>query len=165
MQYVEHDIPRDEAALPLATGPMRLRGRIDRIDVRGEETIVFDYKTGDSGRSPEETHRDKASEAWTDLQLPLYRHACRWIKVGKSVQVGYIVLPKSEEKVGEKIAAWTEDMFADATREAMRIAELVRGEQFWPPSESAAGLNEDLAAICGDYRFVSPPPDEDPAAE
>ncbi|MCC7424676.1 MAG: PD-(D/E)XK nuclease family protein [Planctomycetaceae bacterium] len=165
VQYVEHDIPRDEAALPLATGPMRLRGRIDRIDARGEETIVFDYKTGDSGRSPEETHRDKASESWTDLQLPLYRHACRWIKVGKSVQVGYIVLPKSEEKVGEKIAAWTEDMFADATREAMRIAELVRGEQFWPPSESAAGLNEDLAAICGDYRFVSPPPDEDPAAE
>lgn len=165
VQYVEHDIPRDEAALALSTGSMKLRGRIDRIDARGDETMVFDYKTGDAARSPDDTHRSKSDEAWTDLQLPLYRHACRWMKVGKSVQVGYIVLPKSEDKVGEKIAAWTEEMFADATQEAVRIAELVRGEQFWPPLESAAGLNEDLAAICGDYRFVSPPPDEEPAAE
>jgi CRISPR/Cas system-associated exonuclease Cas4 (RecB family) len=165
VQYVEHDIPRDDAALPLESGPMKLRGRIDRIDTRGEETMVFDYKTGDAGRSPEDTHRDKSSETWSDLQLPLYRHACRWIKVGKSVQVGYIVLPKSEDKVGEKIAAWNEEMFEDARQEAMRIADLVRREQFWPPQESAAGMNEDLAAICGDYRFVSPPPDEEPAAE
>lgn len=161
VQYVERDVPREEAALPLGSGPMKLRGRIDRIDSRGDETVVFDYKTSDSAKSPEETHLDKSSESWTDLQLPLYRHACKWMKVGTSVQVGYIVLPRAEEKVGERIALWDEAMFEDAVQEAQRIAALVRDEAFWPPVEDPPGSYDDLAAICGDYRYASPPPEEE----
>ena len=53
--------------------PMYLRGRIDRIDVHESDgqTIVLDYKSGDSVQTPDDSHRHEGH--WIDLQLPLYR--------------------------------------------------------------------------------------------
>ncbi|HEX5498580.1 MAG TPA: PD-(D/E)XK nuclease family protein, partial [Thermomicrobiales bacterium] len=51
--------------------PMFLRARIDRIDVNEitGRSVIFDYKTSDRGKPPDETHR--AKDQWIDLQLPL----------------------------------------------------------------------------------------------
>lgn len=156
VRYVEHDLPKDRAALDLPSGPMRLRGRIDRIDTRGrDETMLFDYKTGDAGKSPEETHGSSA-KGWLDLQLPLYRYSCQWLDVGRNVGVGYIVLPRKDDDAGAKIAAWDQPHYDEAIAEAKRIASLVRGETFWPPAPKPPGSFDEFAAICGDYRFANP---------
>ncbi len=47
----------------------RFTGRIDRIDRRGEETMILDYKTG----STDEANRKRSLENAVDYQLPLYR--------------------------------------------------------------------------------------------
>ena len=49
---------------------MTLHGRIDRIDQRDGQWAILDYKTGDTARTPQETHFK--SNEWVDLQLPLY---------------------------------------------------------------------------------------------
>ena len=54
--------------LPLA-GELTLHGRIDRVDARGNECRVLDYKMVDAARL-----RNKLREAGEDVQLPCYAH-------------------------------------------------------------------------------------------
>jgi len=49
---------------------IRLRGRIDRLDVRGEEKLVLDYKT-----QSEQVLRNKLKESGEDVQLACYAYA------------------------------------------------------------------------------------------
>ncbi len=49
---------------------VRLRGRIDRLDVRGEEKLVLDYKT-----QSEQVLRNKLREPGEDVQLACYAYA------------------------------------------------------------------------------------------
>lgn len=49
---------------------IRLRGRIDRLDVRGEEKLVLDYKT-----QSEQALRNKLREPGEDVQLACYAYA------------------------------------------------------------------------------------------
>jgi len=49
---------------------IRLRGRIDRLDVRGEEKLVLDYKT-----QSDQVLRNKLKEPGEDVQLACYAYA------------------------------------------------------------------------------------------
>jgi ATP-dependent helicase/nuclease subunit B len=49
---------------------IRLRGRIDRLDARGDEKLVLDYKTQN-----EQVLRNKLKEAGEDVQLACYAYA------------------------------------------------------------------------------------------
>ena len=56
----------DAVEVPTDHGPLRLRGRIDRIDRRDDACQVVDYKSGSSSPSPGDM------KAGTSFQLPLY---------------------------------------------------------------------------------------------
>lgn len=53
----------------------KIRGRIDRIEFSPSQNLLrlIDYKTTDSGDSPEKVHYNPRSGKFSDLQLPLYR--------------------------------------------------------------------------------------------
>ncbi|MEO1129145.1 MAG: PD-(D/E)XK nuclease family protein [Planctomycetota bacterium] len=107
--------------------PMMLRGTIDRIDrhsVSGAMAII-DYKTSDTPKSPEQTHRHNG--VWRDLQLPLYRHL-----VGETdgpISLGYIVLPR-DPKVELLEADWSPADLRDADDTTHDVIRLVRRGQF-----------------------------------
>ena len=107
--------------------PLTLRGRIDRVDQRGDELRLIDYKTGALGPGKAEhvvraRHLKKASgddacipdfarlgeEAWTDLQLPLYAIALQTLAPtdlpGKA-SLAYFLLPDDAKKAG--VFEWT----------------------------------------------------------
>ena len=74
---IEHtEVPQSGERAPFEVDgqPFYLRGRIDRIDVHRDtgDRLIVDYKSSDSGHTPEQVHQ--RSGAWIDLQLPLYRH-------------------------------------------------------------------------------------------
>jgi ATP-dependent helicase/nuclease subunit B len=56
--------------------PMRIKGKIDRIDQneRDGSWMIIDYKTSEAGKTPDKTHKAARSSGrvWDDLQLPLY---------------------------------------------------------------------------------------------
>ncbi len=134
-----------EASLDIGGVPIRLRGRIDRIDRRGDEWLVLDYKTGEKPINPEKKHFKKE---WCDLQLPLYAAIWRMSKKQADwAKVGYFLLPRESEKGEVAIAGWGEAEFVDAERRAKEIlAAVLRGE---------FGLGEDthgngaIARLCG----------------
>ncbi len=130
--------------------PVYLRGRIDRIDVHeiSGQTIVFDYKTGDKGETPDKAHRNK--EGWIDLQLPLYRHLVRGLGIEQPVRLGYIVLPKDTSKVSEQLADWDEATLAAADAKAIEVIRAIGAQKFWPPATDTRRTRwfSEFAAIC-----------------
>ncbi|MBN1909966.1 MAG: PD-(D/E)XK nuclease family protein [Pirellulales bacterium] len=146
--------PQDDAALLEVDGrPMRLHGRIDRIDVHDASgrMLLTDYKTSDSPKKPEAAHRTR--DGWIDLQLPLYRHLVQPIAPDEGIELGYLVLPKDLSKVGLLKADWSEDDLREADEMARSVVRAVRNETFWPPVQPPPAFSEDFAAICQDGRF------------
>lgn len=146
-----------DAKLIVDGEPMGLRGRIDRIDVNDEtgERIVFDYKSSDTGKTPDQTHRRR--NEWVDLQLPLYRHLANSLGIGGSIQLGYILLPKDVSRVKFCIADWTDQDLCDADEVASEVVRGVRRQDFWPPADPPPDYSEQFAPICQDGVFEKAP--------
>jgi hypothetical protein len=151
---IEHtEVPTNDhqdATIDIADQPMRLTGRIDRIDVNVEtgERVLFDYKTSEAARRPREAH--ERGGAWVDLQLPLYRHLVSGLGIEGPLELGYILLPKDPNRIEYCFGKWTDEELADADELAREIAQAVRNEKFWPPTEPAPDFSEEFAAICRD---------------
>ncbi len=136
--------------------PVRLSGKIDRIDHHPEEDRweVLDYKTSARGKTPDRTHRD--SHGWIDLQLPLYRHllvevaGMPELDLAKPdrVGVGYFNVPARVEEIRIETASWTVPEYDSADDAAREVVRAVREERFWPPNDDAAGSFPEFDAIC-----------------
>lgn len=117
-----------------------LRGKIDRIDVNDAGDIrVIDYKTGDTPRTPQDMHIRNG--AWTDLQLPLYRHMARAMvdrrpfatmsedAGDRTIELAYFNLCADPGKVEICIADWDRDQLCEADNVTREILDqIVRGE-------------------------------------
>ncbi|MBC7817759.1 MAG: PD-(D/E)XK nuclease family protein, partial [Planctomycetaceae bacterium] len=99
-----------------------LHGRLDRIDYHEDngQCAIFDYKSGDKGQKPGESHRKRNGD-WIDLQLPLYRHLARHLALPSEPRLGYINLPKDLAGVGPEFAEWSPNDFAEADEVAKQI--------------------------------------------
>ncbi len=140
--------------------PIRLKGRIDRIDHHPETQrwAIWDYKTGESVRNPLNAHRRQDGE-WIDLQLPLYCVlAVELLGDAVPAEVGYIALPREEMEIGFKgLDRWSrrkddKETFEEGMESAVEAARDVvrrirRGEFF--TDEGFAPRDEIFAAIGG----------------
>ena len=157
IKHVEVEPANGNASLIVDREPMILHGRIDRIDFNEStgEHLVFDYKTSDSPRTPEKTHRDK--DGWIDLQLPLYKHLTAAMGIEGPIRLGYIVLPKDTGKTGTLLAEWSDGDFRSAIGVAEDVVRSVRVERFWPPTSPPPAFSQQFAAICRDNQLGAAP--------
>ena len=129
---------------------IHIRGRIDRIDYH-ESTrrwMVFDYKTGDTAKRPEQTHR--ADGKWIDLQLPLYRHIVKLLGITEPVSLGYILLPKDPGRVGHYCADWSAAELKTADAKVDEVIRSVLAERFWPPAVPVPRTMREFAPLCNE---------------
>lgn len=141
--------------------PIELYGRIDRVDYHPETgtLCIFDYKTADSGPSPGDVHVRRKTKEWVDLQLPLYRHLVRSLKLptkridNERVQLGYVLLCKDTRHIGASLAQWTPEELSGADEIARQVVRSIRKQGFWPMAEEPPAFCEDLAVICQDHRL------------
>ena len=130
-----------------------LVGRIDRID-HHEETgkyAILDYKSSESGSSPNQTHLKNGE--WIDLQLPLYRHFVGPLGLREPIELGYILLPNDTTRVAFSLADWDSTELRAADSVAARVVDAICDEVFWPPTRPAPPFSEVYAAICQDTVF------------
>lgn len=164
-KIIQTELEEDHGKIMVDGMPMRLRGRIDRIDHRvnaGEdEYAVLDYKTGDAGDAPKKKHikgykvgEKVRPEQWVDLQLPLYRYLLRSIEgigeslEGKTVKLGYVLLPSVAKETRFDLVNWTDETIASADRAAEEVVRRIRREEFWPPTDPFPFKNfDDHSAI------------------
>lgn len=132
---------------------VRLKGTIDRIDYHEQQDRwqILDYKTGDSGKKPAADHQDQGK--WINLQLPLYRFIARSFEVDGRVDLGYILVPKSVENVGEAIADWSNAEIEQAIDLARTCSRDIVDGKFWEPTYPAPTVGSEFAVICQDNVF------------
>ena len=113
---------------------MPLHGKIDRIDAREErggtrlEWAILDYKTGASGKTPEQAHRNR--NGWKDLKLPLYTLLARELGREGAPALGYFTVGKDESETGVALARWTDADLESAFEAARGIVRRVRRGEF-----------------------------------
>ena len=149
--------------------PFTLRGTIDRVDVHPDrqQIAIWDYKTADRGKTPNEYHY--AGKQWKDLQLPLYRHLAKEIETIKgmdlsNLQLGYVLLPRELAKVGFSQAYWSAEELQAADEKAFEIIREIRTGRFWEPVARPPQFSEAFAAICQDQIFEKYYTDQLPVA-
>ena len=148
-----------EFELPAATfleipdqPPMRIKGKIDRIDQneRDGSWMIIDYKTSEAGKTPDRTH--KASRAsgrvWDDLQLPLYHHLAAQHGFDGRVQLAYMNLPKKPEQETLHVARWSPADLDDAIGTARDIVRNIRAGRFEMADDYPARFEDAFANIC-----------------
>jgi ATP-dependent helicase/nuclease subunit B len=161
--HSENSDDRKGFECPFGAGASRatIHGRIDRIDFHEatQALAVLDYKTAESGQTPENTHRQ--GDDWIDLQLPLYRHLAAAAGLpqtgiaGCRIELGYILLPKDARKVGAAVAEWSPQELESADAIARNVIQLIREGVFWPPTADPPAFADDLASITQDHRLGS----------
>ncbi len=118
------------------SGPVRLAGRIDRIDHHAENDSwrIIDYKTGETVEAPDKAHR-RAGE-WADLQLPLYVALADELDIpADRLELGYIALPKQEEDVAWLPAEWDAEDLASAHACARDVIDAIRAQELFTPGQ------------------------------
>jgi ATP-dependent helicase/nuclease subunit B len=147
---IETPLPDSFVLRPGRGAPVRVVGRIDRID-RNSSTgaiRVIDFKTGDAGRTPRESHREgkKGTGAWCDLQLPLYAAAMR-LHYGPeiSLETGYVRLPSDPKLSGWIASDFSREELREAFGVALGVIERIRAGEF--PDGEPMGAEDPFAGI------------------
>jgi len=145
-----------------AAKPFLITGRIDRVDRHKDGRLaVWDYKTSDKGTKVNPAHRD-GSGNWLDLQLPLYRYLIESVpeveteaarEQRDSLQLGYVLLPRTIKDVAFDQADWDADELKVADDLTSDIVTKIQQRIFWPPSPEPPPFSEQYAAICQDFVF------------
>lgn len=128
---------RIEAVLEVDGEPLRLTGRIDRLDRHPSKGWrLIDYKSAESARAPEESHREGRGRRrrWVDLQLPLYDFMLRQNGVGDDIELAFVNLGPHLGRDLLAPAGWTSEELAEALAVAKGVVRDVRAGRFWPPA-------------------------------
>lgn len=148
----EFELPEETYLSIPDQSPMRIKGKIDRIDRhdRDGSWMIIDYKTSESGHSPDKTHRAARTSArqWSDLQLPLYHHLASQHGYTGPVQLAYMNLPKKPEQEALVVARWTAADLDDAIGTARDIVRNIRAGRFEMADDFPARYQDDFANIC-----------------
>ncbi len=127
--YVENpDALQVPFTVPDAPADVRLRGKIDRIDLHPERGWrVIDYKTSAKAQAPLAAHYGERSGQWRDLQLPLYLQLLSAIGdtgdariIPGETDLVYFNLPPDSAKAGIT-PAFPRERCDEALHEAWRI--------------------------------------------
>ena len=119
----------DDTSIMVDGVPMRLRAKIDRIDVHEESGrwAIIDYKTG-SVKDAVSEHVTRAGVK--KLQLPLYRHVVRPLAVELGLEgepmLGYGAIPSDERDGVWSVSHWKPEVLQACDECAWDIVRAVR---------------------------------------
>ena len=155
---------REPVAVSLASGEtIKLRGRIDRIDIRddgdGPAYALWDYKSG-SGYGFPAMAADDPFNGGRKLQHGLYVVMLRTrladpecpVGGGEVERFGYFFPTRAGK--GRRLE-WTAAQLAECTALVRRLAEIARQGIFMPTDDPSDCTFCDFAAVCGDARRVT----------
>jgi len=70
-----------ERTVGAKTGLLALSGRVDRIDRRGDELVIVDYKTGRAGLSSDDARGSRALALYAYAAQRVFRRRCRTVEL------------------------------------------------------------------------------------
>jgi RecB family exonuclease len=137
-----------ERTVAVKTATLALSGRVDRIDDRGDELVIVDYKTGRTGLGPDDARGSRALALYAYATERLFRRRTRRVEL-HHLPTGTVA---AHEHTDESLARH------------VRRAEQTAADAMAAEKSVAAGADPDTAfpanpgAICGwcDFRRACP---------
>ena len=137
-----------ERTVAAKTATLALSGRVDRIDRRGEELVIVDYKTGRAGLSTDDARGSRALALYAYAAARVFRRRCRTVELHHLPSQTVAAHEHTEESLARHL-----------TRAVATAADVVAAER-----SVAGGAEPDRAfpttpgALCSwcDYRRTCP---------
>ncbi len=145
-----------EAPFSFQVGSTRVKGRWDRVDIRGDEVVLIDFKTSDV-----RTQKDADRRARESLQLMIYALAYREVYGAIPDRLELQFLGPQRVLVGS--ASPDAEMFRETAEIIERVAHGIRGQQFIAtPDYYRACRYCAFASICPYTATGEPDVDDEP---
>ncbi|HKS98885.1 MAG TPA: PD-(D/E)XK nuclease family protein [Rugosimonospora sp.] len=146
-----------ERVVAVKTATLALSGRVDRIDRRGDELVIVDYKTGRSGVSPDGARGSRALALYAYAAQRVFRRRCVRVELHHLPSATVAAHEHTEESLARHLGR------AEATAEDALAAEEAVGEGA-DPDEAFPTTPGALCSWC-DFRRTCPAGNAAPARE
>ena len=125
--YVDGLDPADEPlgierVVGARTGSLALSGRVDRIDQRGEELVIVDYKTGRSESTSDDARGSRALALYAFAAERVFRRQCRKVEL-HHLPTGVVATHEHTEESLARHVRRAEDTARDIVAAEQAVAE------------------------------------------
>jgi RecB family exonuclease len=144
-----------ERTVATATDTLALSGRVDRIDDRGEELVIVDYKTGSNGPGVDDARGSQALALYVLATRRTMRRACRRVEL-HHLPTGTIAGYEHTEESLARHLDRAEQTAHDIVIATDTLAAGARADDVFPPRPSALCSWCDFRAACPEGQSASP---------
>jgi RecB family exonuclease len=137
-----------ERVVGVKTAALALSGRVDRIDRRGDELVIVDYKTGRAGVGADDARGSQALALYAFAAQRVFRRACRRVELHHLPTGAVAAHEHTEESLSRHLSR------AEATARDIVAAERAVADGAHPDTAFPARPGA-LCAWC-DYRRTCP---------
>jgi putative RecB family exonuclease len=93
-----------ERVVAVKTATLALSGRVDRIDRRGDELVIVDYKTGRMGLSGDDARGSRALALYAFAAQRVFRRRCRRVELHHLPTGGVVGHEHTEESLTRQLS-------------------------------------------------------------
>jgi putative RecB family exonuclease len=130
------------------TATLALSGRVDRIDRRGDELVIVDYKTGRTGLGADDARGSQALALYAMAAQRVFRRQCRRVEL-HHLPTGSVAAHEHTEQSLDRHLSRAEATARDIVAAERAVADGADPDQAFPARPGA------LCAWC-DYRRTCP---------
>ncbi len=145
--------------LPLPDGTaLRVRGRVDRIDVvsRGDvhRFMIWDYKTGSAARYAQADPFRQGRVVQPAVYIAMVEHCLKHAVKGKSEVVRFGFFFPGRRQLGSRMQ-WTREELADGNSVLLKLVQIVRHGAFLATDKEDSCRYCEYSRICGDTQKLA----------
>ena len=144
-----------ERVVAAKTATLALSGRVDRIDRRGEELVIVDYKTGRAGLSSDDARGSRALALYAYAAQRVFRRRCRKVELHHLPSHTVAEHEHTEESLGRHLAR-SEATAADAVAAERALAGGTDPDAAFPTAPGAICSWCDFRRNCPDGQRAAP---------
>jgi putative RecB family exonuclease len=146
-----------ERVVAVKTPTLALSGRVDRIDRRGDDLVIVDYKTGRTGLSPDDARGSRALALYAYAAQRVFRRRCVRVEL-HHLPTGTTAAHEHTEQSLARHLARAEATAEDALAAEQAVSEGADPDQAFPTTPGA------LCSWC-DFRRTCPAGNSAPARQ
>jgi RecB family exonuclease len=144
-----------ERTVATHTPRLAVSGRVDRIDERGDELVVVDYKTGRRGLDVDDARGSQALALYVLGARRTLRRLCRRVEL-HHLPTGTVAAFEHTDESLQRHLDRAEQTAADIVTATDTLAAGAAVDDVFPPAPSNACAWCDFRALCPEGRAVSP---------
>ena len=143
-----------ERTVAAATPTLAVSGRVDRIDDRGEELVIVDYKTGSSEPTADDARGSQALALYVLAARRTLRRACRRVELHHLPSGAVVGFDHTEDSLARHLAR-AEETAHDIVIATDTLASGADADEVFPPITSSLCSWCDFRASCPEGQAAS----------